>query len=72
MAGRRNHMFRVTSLPEDVPGASPAALVRDDMGRYVLVLSAGLLAPDVIDFLDRLLNVGLSPLIAAGDLVGLG
>ena len=43
--------------------AVPAALVRDG-ANLVLVLREGLLPDDVIDYLSRLLDAGLSPLIA--------
>lgn len=42
--------------------AVPAALVRDGED-LVLVIREGLLPDDVVDYLDRLLDAGLSPLL---------
>ncbi len=64
-------MFRVTAVSEDVPGSSPAAVVRDGQ-KMVLVLSAGLLAPEVVQYLDVLLRIALSPILAAAPGLGYG
>lgn len=53
-------MFGVTTMRDS---SVPAALVRDG-ANLVLVLREGLLPDDVIAHLDRLLDAGLSPLIA--------
>lgn len=62
-------MFRVTAAAEHVPGSSPAALVRDG-NTMVLVLAAGLVAPEVIRHLDVLLRTAIGPLVDAAAVVG--
>lgn len=61
-------MFRVTSMSEQAPGSSPAAVVRDGR-QMVLVLSANILTPDLVHYLDTLLRTALTPVLATAPIV---